>query len=82
MMGSKVCYLGSHDQVPLNGGVSEDQFLTRQGCLIFCFALLSWAKIRSKDNCISGQLLEQYFTQSLASSWGNLYFHHSFLVIP
>jgi hypothetical protein len=31
---------------------------------------------------ISGQPLEQYFTQHLVCSWGNLHFCHSFLLVP
>jgi hypothetical protein len=31
---------------------------------------------------ISDQPLEHYFTRPLACSWGNLYFCHSFLVVP
>jgi hypothetical protein len=31
---------------------------------------------------ISGQPLERYFTQTLARSWGDFYFYHSFLIFP
>jgi hypothetical protein len=31
---------------------------------------------------LSGQPLQHNFTQSLACSWGDLYFCHSFLIVP
>jgi hypothetical protein len=51
----------------------------------FCvlpFSPGSWSNNKVIILGISGQPLEHYFTWPLASSWGDLHFCHSFLMVP
>jgi hypothetical protein len=52
-----------------------------------CFSVLPFSPGPQSNNKviiwgISGQPLEHYFTWPLTCSWGDLYFCHSFLIVP
>jgi hypothetical protein len=46
------------------------------------FSPSPWSNDKAIIWGITGKCLERYFTWPLACSWGDLHFHHSFLIVP